>query len=112
MGVITLHRPKALNALCDALFNDLIHAVMAFDHDENIGCVVITGSTKAFAAGECKTDDNLRNTESPIQDLVLICHESIQLKLAFLHMKQSSGIIKERISLKCVNRSSPTFTKR
>ncbi|KAL7477423.1 hypothetical protein ACHAW6_003229 [Cyclotella cf. meneghiniana] len=51
LGLITLHRPKALNALCDALFDDLIHAVMAFDHDEDIGCVVITGSTKAFAAG-------------------------------------------------------------
>lgn len=52
VGIITLHRPKALNALCDALFDDLIHAVKAFDDDETIGCVVITGSGKAFAAGE------------------------------------------------------------
>ncbi|EED91921.1 predicted protein, partial [Thalassiosira pseudonana CCMP1335] len=51
VGLITLHRPKALNALCDALFDDLIHAINAFEDDEDIGCVVITGSPKAFAAG-------------------------------------------------------------
>ena len=52
VGVISLHRPEALNALCDALFDDLIHAVRAFDNDDDIGCIVITGSGKAFAAGE------------------------------------------------------------
>lgn len=52
VGIVTLHRPKALNALCDALFDDLIHAVKAFDNDKTIGCMVITGSGKAFAAGE------------------------------------------------------------
>ena len=52
VGIVTLHRPKALNALSDALFEDLIHALRAFDADDNIGCIVITGSGKAFAAGE------------------------------------------------------------
>jgi hypothetical protein len=52
VGIIILHRPKALNALCDALFEDLIHAVMAFEEDEDVGCLVVTGSPKAFAAGE------------------------------------------------------------
>jgi len=51
VAVITLHRPKALNALCDALFEDLIHAATALDQDENTGCLVLTGSQKAFAAG-------------------------------------------------------------
>jgi enoyl-CoA hydratase/carnithine racemase len=51
VGVITLHRPKALNALSDDLFQDLIHAATAFDHDDTIGCLVLTGSDKAFAAG-------------------------------------------------------------
>lgn len=52
VGVIALHRPQALNALCDALFADLIHAATALDQDETIGCLVLTGSTpKAFAAG-------------------------------------------------------------
>ena len=50
-GLITLHRPKALNALCDGLLNDLIHAAEAFDKDDNVGAIVITGSKKAFAAG-------------------------------------------------------------
>lgn len=51
VGLITLNRPKALNALCDALFDDLIHAARAFDTDDQIGCLVVTGSQKAFAAG-------------------------------------------------------------
>mmetsp|Transcript_16183 Transcript_16183/g.25251 ORF Transcript_16183/g.25251 Transcript_16183/m.25251 type:complete len:296 (+) Transcript_16183:75-962(+) len=51
VGLITLNRPKAYNALCDALFNDLIHAAQALNDDPEIGCLVITGSSKAFAAG-------------------------------------------------------------
>lgn len=51
VGILTLHRPKALNALCDALFDDLIHAARALDADDDIGCIIITGSGKAFAAG-------------------------------------------------------------
>ncbi|XP_054286430.1 probable enoyl-CoA hydratase, mitochondrial [Macrosteles quadrilineatus] len=51
VGVITLNRPKALNALCDALVTELAEAVTAFDKDESVGVVVITGSEKAFAAG-------------------------------------------------------------
>eukprot|EP00978_Attheya_sp_CCMP212_P017461 scaffold46537_cov44-Attheya_sp.AAC.1 len=51
VGIITLHRPKALNALSDALLEDLIHAARAFDKNPQIGCMVVTGSHKAFAAG-------------------------------------------------------------
>lgn len=51
VGLITLHRPKALNALNDALMNELGGALKAFDADENIGAIVLTGSEKAFAAG-------------------------------------------------------------
>lgn len=50
-GWITLHRPKALNALNDALMDELGAALLAFDADEGIACVVVTGSEKAFAAG-------------------------------------------------------------
>jgi len=49
--LITLNRPKALNALCDGLMDDLMHAARAFDADESVGAIVITGSEKAFAAG-------------------------------------------------------------
>ena len=51
VGLLTLHRPKALNALNDALMNELGEALAAFDADEGIGAIVITGSDKAFAAG-------------------------------------------------------------
>jgi enoyl-CoA hydratase len=51
VGLITLNRPKALNALNQALLRELDDALAAFDRNEGIGCVVITGNEKAFAAG-------------------------------------------------------------
>jgi enoyl-CoA hydratase len=51
VGLITLNRPKALNALNDALMDELGAAMKAFDADEDIGAIVLTGSEKAFAAG-------------------------------------------------------------
>ena len=51
VGLITLNRPKALNALNDAMMNELGDALAAFDADEDIGCMIIGGSDKAFAAG-------------------------------------------------------------
>ena len=51
VGLVTLNRPKQLNALNDALMDDLAHALRAFDADDAIGCIVVTGSEKAFAAG-------------------------------------------------------------
>ncbi|MBX3623299.1 MAG: enoyl-CoA hydratase [Rhizobacter sp.] len=50
-GLITLHRPKQLNALDDALMDELGAALEAFDADPGVGCIVLTGSEKAFAAG-------------------------------------------------------------
>ena len=51
VGLVQLNRPKALNALCDELMNELGEAMEALDKDPYIGAVVLTGSTKAFAAG-------------------------------------------------------------
>lgn len=51
VGVITLNRPKQLNALNDQLMDELAAALKAFEADDNIGCMIITGSEKAFAAG-------------------------------------------------------------
>src|ERR1700751_3692848 len=51
VGLIRLNRPQALNALNRALVHDLTRALDAFEADANIGCIVITGSDKAFAAG-------------------------------------------------------------
>jgi len=51
--MITLNRPKAMNALNDALFDDLLNATTILNNNttNNIGCIVLTGSKKAFAAG-------------------------------------------------------------
>jgi len=51
VGLITLNRPKVLNALNDALINELGAAMLVFDTDDNIGAMVLTGGEKAFAAG-------------------------------------------------------------
>ncbi len=51
VGLVTLNRPKALNALCAALIKELGQALDAFEADDNIGCIVLTGSERAFAAG-------------------------------------------------------------
>jgi enoyl-CoA hydratase len=51
VGVVQLNRPQARNALNTALMAELIAAVQAFDADSEIGCIVITGDDRAFAAG-------------------------------------------------------------
>ena len=51
VGIIRLNRPQALNALNQALIDELTQAIDAFDADDKIGCLLITGSDKAFAAG-------------------------------------------------------------
>ena len=51
VGILTLNRPKQLNALNSALMDELGAALTAFDADPDIGCIVLTGSEKAFAAG-------------------------------------------------------------
>merc|ERR1712141_166359 len=51
VGVVTLNRPKALNALFNPLMNDLIEALNHLDEDPSVGAMVLTGSEKAFAAG-------------------------------------------------------------
>jgi enoyl-CoA hydratase len=51
VGLIRLNRPKALNALCAALVTEMGEALDGFEGDDNIRCIIITGSEKAFAAG-------------------------------------------------------------
>lgn len=51
VAILTLNRPKALNALNDALMDELGQALLKHDADDNIGAIVLTGSEKAFAAG-------------------------------------------------------------
>jgi len=51
VGLVTLNRPKALNALCGQMCSELNQAMASLDSDPTIGCIVLTGSQKAFAAG-------------------------------------------------------------
>ncbi len=51
VGIVMLNRPKQLNALNDQLIDELVAALKAFDADDGIGCMIVTGSEKAFAAG-------------------------------------------------------------
>jgi enoyl-CoA hydratase len=56
VGLITLNRPNALNALNNALIGELNRALERFEADDGIGCIVVTGSDKAFAAGADVTE--------------------------------------------------------
>ncbi len=51
VGIITLNRPDALNALSNGLLRDLVSALDSFENDEAIAAIVLTGNEKAFAAG-------------------------------------------------------------
>ncbi|BAL98749.1 MULTISPECIES: enoyl-CoA hydratase-related protein [Caldilinea] len=51
VGIIQLNRPEALNALNSELMDELVRALQDFDADAHIGCIVMTGNEKAFAAG-------------------------------------------------------------
>jgi enoyl-CoA hydratase len=51
VGIITLNRPKALNALNTLLIREMNVALSAFDADKTVGCIILAGSDKAFAAG-------------------------------------------------------------
>lgn len=51
VGIVTLNRPKQLNALNDQLMDELASALQAFEADDTVGCIILTGSEKAFAAG-------------------------------------------------------------
>lgn len=76
VGWITLNRPEALNALNSTLVAELAEAAAAFDADESIGCIVLTGSERAFAAGadikemEAKSsrDMAIDNPFAPLED--------------------------------------------
>jgi enoyl-CoA hydratase len=72
VGIVTLHRPKALNALNDALIGELGQALDAFESDAGIGCVVLTGSEKAFAAGaDIREMQGLEFPQTYLQDFIM-----------------------------------------
>src|ERR1700674_198259 len=71
VGRVTLNRPNALNALNKTIIAELGMALASFATDTNIGCVVITGSEKAFAAGaDIKEMESMTYPQSYLQDFV------------------------------------------
>jgi len=71
VGLIRLNRPKALNALCDALMQELGDQLLAFDADPAIGAIVITGNERAFAAGaDIKEMRSRTHPEALVQDFI------------------------------------------
>lgn len=70
-GLITLNRPKALNALNSEMMLEMIDALDAFENDHKVGAIVITGSEKAFAAGaDIKEMQSLTYADVYLQNLL------------------------------------------
>jgi enoyl-CoA hydratase len=71
VGLIRLNRPAALNALCDALMDELGRQLMAFDKDPAIGAIILTGNEKAFAAGaDIKEMKDRSHPEALLEDFI------------------------------------------
>ena len=71
VGLIRLHRPAALNALCDALMEELGSQLLTFDDDAAIGAIVLTGNEKAFAAGaDIKEMRERTHPEAMLEDFI------------------------------------------
>src|SRR5262245_53004851 len=71
VGLIRLNRPKALNALCDVLMDELGRQLLTFDADPSIGCIVLTGNERAFAAGaDIKEMKDRTNPEAALEDFI------------------------------------------
>ena len=78
VGIIRLNRPKALNALCADLVRELGQALDAFEKDSNIGCMVLTGSDKAFAAGaDIKEMKDKSYQDVFLQDFITVGWEKV-----------------------------------
>ena len=54
VGIVTMNRPEALNALSSAVFADLTAALDQVEHDDDVYVVIITGAGRAFALGQCR----------------------------------------------------------
>src|SRR5271165_5721341 len=71
VGLIRLNRPQALNALCDALMDELGTQLLAFDADRAIGAIVLTGNERAFAAGaDIKEMKDRTHPEAAMEDFI------------------------------------------
>jgi len=76
VAVLTLNRPKALNALCDPLMKQLVEKLQEIDADESIRAAVVTGTGKAFAAGADIKEMNSRAGYSDVRNCNMLAHWS------------------------------------
>ena len=78
VGIITLNRPKALNALSANLTMELEAALIDLDNDDGIGCMVLAGSEKAFAAGaDIKEMQSKTFMDVYLQDFITVAWEHV-----------------------------------
>ncbi|EGC36756.1 enoyl-CoA hydratase [Dictyostelium purpureum] len=76
VGLVTLNRPKALNALSDGLISEVNNAVKVFQDDKDVGSIIITGSEKAFAAGaDIKEMEKVTYSDAYNKDLLAQWHD-------------------------------------
>jgi len=81
VGLVTLNRPKAYNALCDGLIAELNQALKQFDEDKELGAIVITGSEKAFAAGaDIKEMSSQSSVEAYKKDMLASWHDLTKVR--------------------------------
>eukprot|EP00343_Euplotes_focardii_P009517 CAMPEP_0205827216 /NCGR_PEP_ID=MMETSP0206-20130828/31265_1 /ASSEMBLY_ACC=CAM_ASM_000279 /TAXON_ID=36767 /ORGANISM="Euplotes focardii, Strain TN1" /LENGTH=259 /DNA_ID=CAMNT_0053127905 /DNA_START=87 /DNA_END=866 /DNA_ORIENTATION=+ len=81
VGLITLNRPKALNALCDGLVKELNSQLRQFDQDPEIGAIVLTGSDRAFAAGaDIKEMANQQFPDTYKNDMLAFWNDVTQIR--------------------------------
>lgn len=76
VAVLTLNRPKALNALCDELMQELVNKLREVDSDEQLRTAVVTGIGKAFAAGADIKEMNSRASYSEVRGSNMLAHWS------------------------------------
>lgn len=78
VGLVTLNRPKALNALCAQLVNELAQTIDALEADPEVGCLVLTGSEKAFAAGaDIKEMQSKSYMDAYMEDFITVDWERV-----------------------------------
>lgn len=78
VGLITLNRPKALNALCAQLVEELAQTIDTLEADPDVGCIVLTGNEKAFAAGaDIKEMQSKSYMDAYMEDFITVNWERI-----------------------------------
>ncbi|EAS66856.1 enoyl-CoA hydratase [Dictyostelium discoideum AX4] len=81
VGLVTLNRPKSLNALSDGLISEINSAVKLFQEDKDVGSIIITGSEKAFAAGaDIKEMEKVTLPDAYNNDLLAQWHDLTKIR--------------------------------